>query len=240
MALPTLAPVPIENSYRLGPWASTALQGKACVPRNTHPQRDLLTAWMALSSLVMIARLLLALLTLPLRSRVSMQLEILALRHQLTVYQRSGVRARLKPGDRIFWAWLSRVWSGWRNALVFVQPATVIAWQRKRFREHWTRFCRRRKPGRPAVALEVRALIRRMSRANPTWGGSASSSPSRQSTSTCSAAVGRPPPPGGRSSVTTRGIWSPATSSWSRRSASRCYSYWWCWLNTGGEWCTSA
>jgi transposase InsO family protein len=125
---------------------------------------------MALSSLVMIARLLLALLTLPLRSRVSMQLEILALRHQLTVYQRSGVRARLKPGDRIFWAWLSRVWSGWRNALVFVQPATVIAWQRKRFREHWTRLSRRRKPGRPAVALEVRALIRRMSRANPTWG----------------------------------------------------------------------
>jgi len=64
-----------------------------------------------------------------------MQLEILALRHQLTVYQRSGVRARLKPSDRIFWAWLSRVWSGWQNALVFAQPATVIAWQRKRFRD---------------------------------------------------------------------------------------------------------
>ena len=64
-----------------------------------------------------------------------MQLEILALRHQLTVYQRSGAKPRLKPGDRIFWAWPSRVWSGWQDALVFVQPATVIAWQRKRFRD---------------------------------------------------------------------------------------------------------
>jgi hypothetical protein len=45
------------------------------------------------------------------------------------------------------WAWLSRVWSGWRQALVFVQPATVIKWQRRRFREHWTRLSRRQKPG---------------------------------------------------------------------------------------------
>ena len=38
----------------------------------------------------------------------------LALRHQLTVYQRAGTKPRLKPADRIFWAWLSRVWSGWQ------------------------------------------------------------------------------------------------------------------------------
>ncbi len=77
---------------------------------------------------------------------------------------------RLKLADRLLWAWLSRVWPQWRNALVIVQPQTVIRWQRKRFRDHWTRLSRRGKPGRPRVAKEIRDLIRRMSVANPTWG----------------------------------------------------------------------
>jgi putative transposase len=111
-----------------------------------------------------------ALLLLPFRSRLSLQLENLALRHRLTVYRRSEARPRLKPADRVLWVWLSRAWSGWQEALVFVKPATVIAWQRKRFREHWTRLSRRRGPGRPAVPVGVRKLIRRMSQANPTWG----------------------------------------------------------------------
>jgi hypothetical protein len=55
-----------------------------------------------------------------------MQLEILALRHQLAVYQRSPKRPRLGAADRILWAWLSRVWSGWRNALVFVQEGDQL------------------------------------------------------------------------------------------------------------------
>jgi transposase InsO family protein len=99
-----------------------------------------------------------------------MELESLALRHQLTVYQRTRPKPRLKPADRLFWAWLSRVWSGWQEALVFVQPATVIEWQRKRFRQHWTRRSRRQKPGRPAIPVEIRRLIRRMSQVNSGWG----------------------------------------------------------------------
>ena len=58
------------------------------------------------------------------RSRLHLEMEILALRHQLAVYQRSVKRARLKPADRIFWAWLSRLWSGWRSSLTIVQPQT--------------------------------------------------------------------------------------------------------------------
>jgi hypothetical protein len=54
-------------------------------------------------------------------------MEILALRHQLSVYQRACSRPQLKPADRIFWAWLSRIWAGWHDALVIVQPITVIA-----------------------------------------------------------------------------------------------------------------
>ena len=105
-----------------------------------------------------------------LRTRVYLQLEILALRHQLTVYQRSEAEPRIRPADRLLRALLSMIWSGWQQALVFVEPATVIARQRRRFREHWAALCGTRGSGRPTAAPEVRELIRRMSEANPTWG----------------------------------------------------------------------
>ncbi len=101
------------------------------------------------------------------RSRIGLQLEILALRHQLAVYQRSLRRPSIRPSDRIFWGWLARHWGRWREVLVFVQPATVLAWQRRRFREHWARLSRRQPPGRPAVSPELHRLIRDISTANP-------------------------------------------------------------------------
>ena len=104
------------------------------------------------------------------RSRLSLQAEIVALRHQLTVYRRSVRRPQIRPADRLLWSWLSRHWARWREALVFVQPATVIAWQRRRFRDHWSRISRGGKPGRPAIDQQIRQLIRRMSSANPLWG----------------------------------------------------------------------
>jgi putative transposase len=104
------------------------------------------------------------------RSRASLHLEHLALRHQLAVYQRSVPRPRIRMTDRLFWSWLSRLWSGWQSTLAFVQPRTVIAWQRRRFRDYWRRLSQNGKPGRPAMAKEVRELIRTMWRANPTWG----------------------------------------------------------------------
>jgi putative transposase len=104
------------------------------------------------------------------RSRTSLHLEHLALRHQLAVYQQSVPRPHLRATDRLFWSWLSRLWSGWQQALTFVQPRTVIAWQRQRFRDHWRRVSQRGQPGCPAIPKEVRQLIRDMWRANPTWG----------------------------------------------------------------------
>ena len=60
------------------------------------------------------------------RSRVEMQAEIAALHHQLWILQRrTGARPRLRSIDRILWTWLSRLWSGWRRALVIVKPETV-------------------------------------------------------------------------------------------------------------------
>lgn len=113
---------------------------------------------------------LLALVTTVFRSRLSMQLEMLALRHQLSVYQRTCSRPLIKSGDRFLWSFLSRLWPGWKAHVVFVQPKTVIAWQKRRFRDYWAKLSHSSSPGRPPVSKEVRALIRRISRANPGWG----------------------------------------------------------------------
>ena len=72
------------------------------------------------------------------KSRAALELENLALRHQIGVLQRSVKRPKLVPADRLLWAWLYAVWSGWRSALVIVKPDTVIAWHRKSLRLFWT------------------------------------------------------------------------------------------------------
>jgi len=104
------------------------------------------------------------------RLRVSLQLEILALRHQLALYHRSSQRPPVQPSDRILWSWLARHWARWREVLVFGLPATVLAWQRTRFRAHWARRTRAGRPGRPAIGKDLRELIREISAANPRWG----------------------------------------------------------------------
>jgi transposase InsO family protein len=104
------------------------------------------------------------------QSHASLCLENLALRHQIPVYQQTAHRPRLRPTDRLFWAWLSRLWTGWQEALAFVQPRTILAWQHQRFRDHWRGLSQRGKPGRAAMAKEVRKLIRDMGQANPMWG----------------------------------------------------------------------
>jgi putative transposase len=69
------------------------------------------------------------------RSRATLELENLALRHQIGVLQRTArKRPKLTPVDRLLWVWLSRIWSDWRSVLAIVQPDTVIAWHRKGFR----------------------------------------------------------------------------------------------------------
>jgi putative transposase len=66
------------------------------------------------------------------RSRAELQLEVLALRHQLQVLQRTRPRRmQLAKTDRWLWVVLSRIWTGWRTALVVVKPETVIAWHRQ-------------------------------------------------------------------------------------------------------------
>src|SRR5258706_7872712 len=103
------------------------------------------------------------------KSRATLQLETLALRHQRDVLRRSVKRPKLTSADRLLWIWLCEVWSDWRSSLTIVKPETVIAWHRKGFRLFWTWKVRHGQPGRPAVPKGVRELIRRMSRDNPLW-----------------------------------------------------------------------
>jgi len=104
------------------------------------------------------------------RSRLSLQSENAALRHQLSLYRRAQRRPVIAPSDRLLWSLLARLWPGWRGVLFFVQPRTVILWQRKRFRDYWRGLSHGSGRGRPTISPELRNLIRRMWHANPTWG----------------------------------------------------------------------
>jgi putative transposase len=106
-----------------------------------------------------------------LRSRASLPVEILALRHQLAVLQRTNKRRiRLRASDRVFWLLLSRLWPEWRKCLLLVKPDTVIAWHRRGFRLYWKCKSHRGKQGRPGTAREIRELIRNISASNVLWG----------------------------------------------------------------------
>src|SRR6516164_5404820 len=96
------------------------------------------------------------------RSRAELQLEALALRHQLQVLQRTQPRrVRLAKTDRWLWVVLAHLWTGWRTALVIVKPETVIAWHRQGFRLWWTWKSRRREQSRTHLSLNKDAPILR-------------------------------------------------------------------------------
>ncbi len=102
--------------------------------------------------------------------RAELAAENLALRQQLAALELKAKRPRLRKRDRIFWVWLSRLWSNWRSTLLIVQPETVIRWHKQGFKLYWRWKSRSRKAGRPRIDAEIRKLIRRMSRENVLWG----------------------------------------------------------------------
>ena len=106
------------------------------------------------------------------RARAALVAELIALRHQVAVLQRSGTRRpRFRASDRLFWALLSRRWSGWRKGLVLVQPETVLRWRRQGLSLIWGYRSRGRwRGGRPRIAREIRDLIAGMARDNFLWG----------------------------------------------------------------------
>jgi putative transposase len=107
------------------------------------------------------------LVVLSLRARRSVEAENLFLRRELALYQERGVKPRrVDAATRVSLALLSRLFD-WHDALVVVQPETLIRWHRAGWRLFWRV---RSRPGRPPIPLELRQLIRRMATENPLWG----------------------------------------------------------------------
>jgi putative transposase len=99
----------------------------------------------------------------------SKDLEILVLRHQLRVLQRTGRQPSLRLIDRALLAAVSRAIPRDRWGAFLVTPATLLRWHRELVRRKWT-YRRTGRPGRPPIDPEVRALVLRLARENPRWG----------------------------------------------------------------------
>ena len=68
--------------------------------------------------------------------RQRLLVEDLALRHQLGVLKRSVKRPRIEDSDRMLWILLRRTLKEWKEALIFVKPATIVKWHGRGFRHY--------------------------------------------------------------------------------------------------------
>jgi len=104
------------------------------------------------------------------KSKSNLLFENMALRQQLSIFLIKKTKPRLTDLDRSYWVALKQVWEKWTGSLVIVKPETVIDWQRRRFKKHWTKLStKNKKPGRKRTKKEIRDLIYRMAGESP-WG----------------------------------------------------------------------
>ena len=112
----------------------------------------------------------LAVLASPFKSKNRLEAENAALRHQLIVLRRKVQgRVRFTNNDRWFFIQLYRWFPSILKVIMIVRPETLVRWHRAGFRYYW-RWKSRALGGRPQIAADLRALIRRMSIENPLWG----------------------------------------------------------------------
>ena len=104
-----------------------------------------------------------------LRRRAQLLAENAFLRQQVLVRRRGGARSAVGPADRTLLVLLAGRVRTWRQALLLVQPETLLHGHRAGFRARWRRKSRPG-PGRPPLAGETVALIRRIADENPLWG----------------------------------------------------------------------
>ena len=104
------------------------------------------------------------------RGRPALVAENAFLRQQLAILRRSVKRPRCTPTDRTLLVLLASRLRAWRQALLIVQPETVLRWHRQGCRLVWRRKSRSTAPPTPKVTAETIALIREMAAANRLWG----------------------------------------------------------------------
>jgi putative transposase len=106
------------------------------------------------------------------KSHAFLELENIALRSQLSLYQQQLLNHKLPkprptPAFRQLWVFISKLWPDWKSALFIVKPETVISWHHKAFRLYWLWKSRHR--GRPKISQTTIALIKRIHNENPLW-----------------------------------------------------------------------
>jgi hypothetical protein len=99
------------------------------------------------------------------RSNDCKELEIVVLRHELTILRRRTRRPLMTWTDRLFLAAASRLLPRARWFFI-VTPATLLAWHRRLVAKQWTYA---RPPGRPPISREIQDLVLRLARENPRW-----------------------------------------------------------------------
>jgi hypothetical protein len=71
------------------------------------------------------------------RSKADLIAENALLRQQLAILQRQAKRLQLTSADRFSLLFLARVVKTWRQAMLIVQPDTLLGWHREGFRLFW-------------------------------------------------------------------------------------------------------
>ena len=123
---------------------------------------------MLVPSLYVLVCRLLELVVLIARGDRAKELEILVLRHQLSILRRQVRQPRFEPHDRLLLAVLSRKLPRGSWDALLVRPETLLRWHRLLVARRWTYPHRR--PGRPPIGHEIRELTLRLARENPSWG----------------------------------------------------------------------
>jgi transposase InsO family protein len=107
-----------------------------------------------------------------LKSRTALEIEVIALRSQLALYQEQTLNHKISkprptPAFRQLWVIISKLWPDWKSFLMIIKPETVISWHRTAFRFYWARKSKHR--GRPKISQATITLIKRIHKENPLW-----------------------------------------------------------------------